>query len=380
MTRDLPSPAALLVRGVRAWIGTGTSTPGAADDSLGALADYIQRHGLLALPADTLERAVVTADHPAYAEIVARRRLGAAIMLRQAADLADIVERLQRAGVRFVITKGQPLSAWLYGDAVFRHCLDIDLLVEKGKREHAARLLQEMGYAGRVPTRAASVVYGGAGCRPMQLDRRAPVDLHWRTWGARFPHVLAAEAVLAGTRRTVVGTTQVPVPRPEHAAVIVLTHVAKHVWYSLESVLSIALLARRSDIDWTEVRRIVTDGGVALAAAAGLRLANDILGIDVPRSFGDLVGLTRTTEIARHGWAALALPPGVFPDGAAESRAHLSWLSSRRDRLRYRLFRAAEPTYAEWAAIRLPPSLAPLYVPIRLTRLALRHAAPIRRS
>jgi hypothetical protein len=158
-------------------------------------------------------------------------------------------------------------------------------------------------------------------------------------------------------------------PCPAHAAALVLTHAAKHLWYALELPFSIAALTIRQDVDWALVSAIMARGGATRAAAAGLKLAAELFGAAIPRPFRAAAADPSADVLCTLAYEALALPPGVFPDRQIERRIHQQSTDRARDRIRYNLLRLVEPTRAEWEWLPLPSPLAPLYPSVRLARI-----------
>ena len=163
----------------------------------------------------------------------------------------------------------------------------------------------------------------------------------------------------------------VRIPSPTHIAALALGHAAKHLWASLELVLSIAHLMRRHDVDWDRVRALAARANAWNGASAGLVLASDIFQCDLPEP---LRTVPRTRTVARLVAAAktfLSMEDVEEAPRLAEFRAHRDALDTRGSRLRYAAWRLLAPSPLEPTWCRLPDGLAPLYVPLRLARLSL---------
>jgi hypothetical protein len=335
-----------------------------------ALPDYARRHGMVAflprvLPAlpdlppgvrDSIEQVV---------------REHAVSTLGNTRDLLTIVRHLTGSGIELVVLKGAVFSAWLYGDAGMRPFVDVDVLVAEGARLNASNALEQIGFARRIPSGAAEAIYAAIGAWPLERANGIRVDLHWRLAAKRFPMPLTAESVLRQAIPVHLGDHVVNAPSPAHATVLALLHAAKHVWYALESILSIALLTRREDIDWTDVHHLVRRAGATRAAAAGLRLARDVFGTPIPDVFAVDARSAAVDRLCASASAALCLPPGTFVNRWLERRAHLAAFDSRIDRMQYDVRRLLEPTALDWDWLPIPAAFTPLYVPLRVVRLAL---------
>jgi hypothetical protein len=362
----LPPAADLLASGVAALLG-GRHT-GAPVDWDAAVPLYAQRHGLVAwLPKIAARTAAVPAAALAAAESMAREH--ALRALTQLGELNAILRPLT-AELPVVILKGPALSAWLYDDACARRFSDFDLLVPRADRDRAAEILESLGFHSALSRDGLHAVYGATGAWPFYREGATGVDLHWRLAARRFQEPVGAEEVFAHSQSMVVGDVTVRVPCAEHTAALVLTHAAKHVWYSLETVMAIAALAKRDDVDWRAVDRLLCRAGGLRAAAVGFALAESVFGVPAPSLFAARARRVTTRQLAS-GYATLSLPPHVFPDRWLLHAAQRATFDRVRDRLAYDLRTLLEPTSLEWQWVQLRAPLTPLYVPLRLVRLAL---------
>jgi hypothetical protein len=347
------------------------------DASIDALPMNAQRHGVVAwLPQTlaTLPNVPARVVQQSHALVQCQAVHG----LERVRQLLEIVQRLRSAGVDAVLFKGPALSAWLYGDPCGRNYSDFDLLVQRADRGRALDTLQALGFAPSMPLDALRMIYASTGAWPLYRRGTCGVDLHWRLTARRFPLPLSADEVRAGATPLTIAGQQVRVPAPTHSAAIVLTHAAKHLWYSIEQVFSIALLTRRPEVDWGAVHALARRGGTLRGVAAGLRVATDLLQIATPPEFAGAVHAPSSTILRDYALAALALPPRTFPDRWQVRDAQRAAFDRLRDRVQYDVRALLEPTTLESEWLHLKGPLTALYVPARLVRLAL--AAVHRRS
>ena len=357
MRIDLPPPVLALIASGRRVLTAPPLHATTSGTSPDVLTDYALRHGMLAWAPDLVR-------HDAVIAHMARS-------LQAVRQLLDIVQRFERNGIAVVALKGPAFSQWLYGDPAARRYNDLDLLVSVETRESARHLLEQIGFQRRIPGAAGDLVYASVGAWPMVHARQLDVDLHWSLASRRFPPPLDPADVMRGAVHVPIGGGIVCAPRPEHAAIITLTHSAKHLWYSLELPFSIAALVGRTDVDWSLVRELAVQAGTLRGAAAGLVLAAELFALDTPAAFRRDIGLADVRDLCRGARTTLALPPGTFADRRLERRLHLLAFDRRADRLLYDVRRLTEPTRAEWEWLSLPSAPAPLYWPARLVRLAM---------
>ncbi|MEO6238444.1 MAG: nucleotidyltransferase family protein [Vicinamibacterales bacterium] len=319
------------------------------------LTEYALRHGMVAWPPAPLTDGVLRTH------------------MTRALQGVRLLEQLTRhftdAAIDVVSLKGPAFSQWLYGDPCARRFGDLDLLVATAQLDPAVRLLRELGFASCIPGRAGELVYAGIGAVTMARGSDHHVDLHWRPAARRFSPVLDAAGVLRQSIEIPFGSGVARIPRAEHGAALALTHAAKHLWYALEQPFAIAVLVRRSDIDWDEVRALMRAGGGVRGGAAGLAIAADLFGIDVPAAFQADTDNPDVRELRRCARLTMGLPPGTFPDRSLERHIHRLSFDRAADRFRYDVRRITEPTRADVDWVRLPQTLTSLYWPLRVVRL-----------
>ena len=344
----------------------------AAPEDWQASATAAERHGMSAWLSAAM-RHWPDAPQIVRDEADAAARAHAVRALQGVAQLSVVVTLLRDAGVDAVALKGPLFSHWLYGDLGLRRFADLDLLVERKDRARALEVLGPAGYhvAGGLSNTAAAVIYAGVGAWPLAHADGFPLDLHWRPQAARFGSPLDSAEVLRDGVVSPLAGRAVRMASPTHAATLTLLHAAKHLWTSLELVLSIAHLMRRDDVDWPRVRALTVKADAWSGAAAGLFLAGEMFECDLP---APLRAVPRPRTVSRlHGAAREFLSMADVADAPrlAEFRAHCAILDTRRSRLRYAAWRLFAPTPLESAWCRLPDRLAALYVPVRLVRLLL---------
>lgn len=332
------------------------------------------RHGLSSL----LHDAVAETDAPGFVKnMSAAAALERTVQgLRGLSEAAHVSGVLQRAGVTTVCLKGPVLSEWLYGTAGFRRFSDLDILVAPRDLTAAHHALQRHGYqlpAGMSVNTARSI-YRGLGAWPLAHAERYPLDLHFRSCHVSFTQTLTAAEVIDESCLPV-GLHGIRMPSPTHVALLLLGHASKHLWCTLEMLLAIARVMKRTDVDWERVRTLAMRSGGWNGCATSLALATELFAVPVPSAAiapADRRSCERLRQAAR---AALVRPDGAFANRWEERRAHRSALDRWTSRLRYDLWRVAAPTRAEWDWRRLPARLTMFYTPLRTTRLAVKAAS-----
>lgn len=372
------SPAApLLVDSGRRSLDAEVALPSAVPRSMwNALPDAAERHGMTAW-VHVAVRSNSEAPPEVRAAIEARARAQHIRALHAVSQLTLLVRSLRSAGIEAVALKGPLLSTWLYGDLGMRRFVDLDLMVERGQRDRALRVLADSGYALRdgLSIATARVVYAGTGAWPLSHPAGFAVDLHWRAQALGFASPMRPREVLRESILTPAAGGDIRIPCATHAACLGLLHAAKHLWTSLELVLSIAHLMRRSDIDWVRVHRLTRRAGAWNACAVGMTLASETFAVEIPAPARRRIRPSGVDSLLRTAMSFLAMPDVAGAPLRAEFRAHCASLDTLRGRARYAAWRLLAPTPLEPAWWPLPDRLAPLYAPVRLLRLAVRRNA-----
>jgi hypothetical protein len=363
MRPDLPAALELLVAAGRLSLDPSRRTAPIATTAAAwdASVHAAQRHGMTAWLAEALRQCPSVPD-AVRAQLETTRRTQAALALKGIADVAAIVTLLRDAGVETANVKGPLYARWLYGDAGARRFADVDLIITRNQRTRAIEALRVDGYrfAAGLSEANARVVYAGVGSWPLVHPTRAPIDLHWMLQAPRFGTPLTSQELLRDSTETMAGGTVVRIPSPTHAAVLTLVHAAKHLWASLELLLSIAHLMRRDDVDWDRLRGLITNADGWTGAQAGLELASDLFDCELPPA---LRGMPQSRNVPRLQSAARTFLSAPYVEDmarGAEFRAHHAALDTWPSRLRYTAWRVLAPTPLEAAWCPLPGWLSPL--------------------
>ncbi len=334
--------------------------------------DAAERHGMSAFLSAAL-RSWPDAPRSVRDLVDGAARIQATRALLGVAQLSSVVTLLRHAGIETVALKGPMFSRWVYGDIGARRFADLDLLVQRKARTRAVEVLEPAGYtiAGGISTSAAAVLYAGVGAWPLDHVDAFPLDLHWQPQAVRFGAPLDSFEVLRDSGLISIAGSDVRIPSPTHAAALTLVHAAKHLWASLELVLSIAHLMRRDDVDWRQVRALTQRADAWNGASAGLALAGEIFECDLPRPLRDLPSPANVPCLERAARMFLSMRDVAGVSRRDEFRAHRAALDTTRSRIGYAAWRLLAPTPLESSWCRLPDGFAAFYVPVRLVRLML---------
>jgi Uncharacterised nucleotidyltransferase len=308
-------------------------------------------------------------------------------------ELLTIIALLERHGICAVPFKGPVLAASAYGDLSLRQFGDLDVVIHERDIPEAGVLLESRGYRPM-----ESWVQTGWGQNATRLRTRVEynrsfaardggcvVELHWAfaepynafhpEKGPLWEHLRWVD--LAGAR--------VRTFAPEDSLLILCVHGARHRWNRLAWICDIAELCHAQPaLDWRRALEEAQRLRVERILFLGLRLARDLLGIDLPGPVLRPIAADRAVEsLANHACERLFCEPGRLhgilerpftTDGISLESARFQFRvrDRLRDRLRYVSYLvqlALTPTREDRELLPLPTPLASLAYLVRPIRL-----------
>jgi hypothetical protein len=322
-----------------------------------------------------------------------RSRLRAAYLsnghqaLALSAELRRLIGAMADEGVRAVAYKGPALAVRAYGHLALRTYSDLDLLVAPDDVPAAARVLEGSGYVSthRFSPAQDAVFRRTDGDYPYHHPHTAAlVELHCHVSSARFCVPLPTAELIARARPVAIGGGEVPAPADDDLFLALCLHGAKHRWSRLEWLAAAAALAQRAELDFDAILTRASGIGAGRTVLLALLLMRDALRITLPRTIDQAIAADPTLPAlaaeARALWLADA-----STDALTHSRTHALEHTSANLRFNYRLREGAAdraryaarwlftPSPEDWAWVRLPGALSPLYRALRPLRLAARY-------
>lgn len=295
--------------------------------------------------------------------------------LQQLAGLQWATGCLDRAGVPWLVLKGLPLGARLFGTPLARDCYDIDLLVPPAAAGDAERALVQGGWDLRKPsfrqTPARVRCYNRFVKDRLFTGPGGVLELHHRL--TRNPHLLPSDfdRLRANAAKVEIGGRRFAALGDEDLLIYLCVHAHLHRWRCLKWVCDVAALAGSMSGDQFRAsvercRRLNTRLQPALATA--LTLCRRHLHVKPPAIEGLSPGGAGAMREARHArrlWNRPAADAGLrrgFPRWMEEMRfagAMAPWRG-----LAHELARLCIAPY-QFDRIDLPDRLFFLYVPLR---------------
>jgi len=293
-------------------------------------------------------------------------------------ELIRIVDHLSYLGIEVMPYKGLALAELVYGDIALRQSGDIDLLI---RPEDFRPVRDAVGKLGYVPhdlfseAEERAQLKSGYECA---FDGAAGPNLLEVQWAIQ-PRFYAIDFDMAGLfeRATTVMVAGQPMKTPcvEDLLLVLSAHAAKHVWGRLIWLCDLARITSLSNLNWNRIRKQAESLGIVRILRVTMLGANRMLGAAIPAA-------AEESGLSADDPATLALVDRLASfiksetPFQVESPAYFRLMMQLRerasDRRRFLTRLVFTPGPSEWAAVRLPQPLFPLYRLVRLSRLAAR--------
>jgi hypothetical protein len=286
------------------------------------------------------------------------------------AQLADILDALERDGIAAIPFKGAVLGAMAHASASVRESRDIDVLVHRGDMSAAVASLRRLGYRPdeTFPSRITDACYESYGQDILFADGRLPVEPHC----AFAPRALCARIDMDGVWRRArpfdLEGRQVCALSLEDTLLLACLHGSKEKWWRLLWVADVAaLIHRHRDIDWEALLARASTAGIRRMVLLGVALARELFESSLPPGIASMIDEDRVcgalvAASVHHLFAADAAVGSVH----RVSSYHLRARERIADRVRYVWRTTTTPQFAHYRMLRLPDALTPAYVPLKI--------------
>jgi len=298
-------------------------------------------------------------------------------------ELNSLLQLFEKHWIAAIPFKGAALAEELYGDIGCREIFDLDVLV---KREDVLMGMDLMTSSGYIPqfefTKDQMFAYLAAHNEIsfVSKERRVIVELQWEIAPRYFGFPVATLGLWNhGGVRSKSGFL---FPPAEELLLMLCVHGAKDLWGQLKWICDVAQLLRvHEDLDWKKTLELAYDSGGRRMLLLGLLLAKDLFDASIPEKIVKEIEFDSTARKL-----ATKVEEGLFRKsngGSGILRSSLFYLKVRerlRDRIRYCADLAMTTTPGDWALLKLPRSLFPLYSLIRPFRLIRKYGIGKRRQ
>jgi hypothetical protein len=300
--------------------------------------------------------------------------------LHLARKLFDVLDLFQAARIPVIPYKGPVLSAMGYGRVGLREFGDLDVWVHP------------WDYRFRVPDLLAKDGWSPAADYGWERSFRHPqrhvvLDVHQSlTHRRNLPFSLGFEEALRHWDEVEVGDRQVRTLSTPYILVTLCVQLAKDAGerdnpLPLIKVCDIAeLLRSHRGLDWMTAVRVARRKGVQRVLSLGLAVATRLLGARVPEEVEQLQRQVPALPSLVHHVEERIFVHGDRPFSRPELLDASTWNAAIRERYRDRsptmiglLQEVLVPNEPEFALVRLPKTLFPLYRIVKPVRLALKY-------
>jgi hypothetical protein len=340
------------------------------------LFDLADRHGVQPLLCQALlsVQESVPPDQTKALQRDFKANLHKALLLSR--ELIRLVDCLSANGIEVMPYKGLALAELVYGDIALRQAGDIDLMIRAADLPQVREVVRGLGYTPHAAlSEAEEREYLKSGYE-FAFDGTAGSNLLEVQWGIQ-PRFYAVDFDMAALfqRALTAKIAGYPVrtPRYEDLFVVLALHAAKHVWGRLIWLCDLARIMNRQQLDWKEVGSQAAELGIVRILRVTSILAHRLLGAPVPTAAEThLPADSDASRLADAIQKCIADEEAYDVESIAYFRLMLRLREKRADRLRFVSRLVFTPGPGEWATVRLPRPLFPLYRLVRISRIAAR--------
>jgi hypothetical protein len=336
--------------------------------------DYVyalaRRHSVVPLVYFQLNANAVPVPPDKLARFKDNYQSNAARNLLLTAELGNVLQSLEAAGIEAVPYKGPALAVYAYGNLMLRRFVDLDILVRKADVSRAKEILMSEGFVCGAPwtsVQQALLLRTQHNLAMSREEGRLVVELHWEVVSGLFASSLQAEEFWGRLSTMTLNNATVKSLATEDLLLSLCVHGSKHLWERLAWICDVAQIMKSQEvIDWDTLFQRAEATGSARMLLLGLSLANNLLDAPLPaqaqsRVESDSVVPGLVSEVSRRLFASGEPMAITIGQSFRFNWAVRSDLSSR---LRYcRLL--LQPTDADIETLPLPRPLSFVYYLMR---------------
>lgn len=277
-------------------------------------------------------------------------------------------------GIQIALFKGPLLAQMAYGEISLRQAGDIDILIYRHHFDEARALLESGGYEmypQLTPSQLASHLNNHCEIQFMRDDWFTMVDLHWDLAPRSFVFGVKADEVMSRLQSVPLAGTMVETFSAEDLVLYQSMHGAKHLWRRLERITSLAETLRSApEINWNVLIDRAANAHATRMLGLGLRLVENFSDVPVPSHVLNALDTDRNLQHMAQRIREQIFTTHGLPESTETNLNNLRIMDRKRDALISALRAIFVPTFPDWQALTLPPSLHSLYYAFRPLRLS----------
>ncbi|HET9479873.1 MAG TPA: nucleotidyltransferase family protein [Pyrinomonadaceae bacterium] len=291
---------------------------------------------------------------------------------------------LKANSIPVAIFKGSVLAQMAYGEISLRQAGDIDVLISRSHFRQARQLLESLGYQmtpSLTDVQLTSHLTSHCEIQFVRDDWLTVVDLHWAMAPKNFVFKVETDELLSRLQAVRVGGTEIETLATEDLILYLSMHGAKHLWRALEWISSLGELLRPAEsIAWDMVIERAEKARATRMLALGLRLAETVSGVHAPPEVLRVVDGDESSKRMARETLSRIFNVSAAAVSSETNLYNLKVMDRKRDALLSALRAIFVPTFTDWSALNLPPSLHPLYYAYRPLRLSKSYGTSIWRK
>ena len=279
-----------------------------------------------------------------------------------------LCRQLKQNGIAAAIFKGSVLSQMAYGDMSLRQAGDIDVLISRRDFARTRQVLESLGYQmspSLTDAQLASHLSSHCEIQFVRDDWFTVVDLHWALAPKTFTFNVDSDELLSRLQTIEIAGAEIETFATEDLIVYLSMHGAKHLWRAVEWISSLGELIRSGEtISWDLVLERAAKAHATRMLSLALALVERVGGT------GIMVDRDQSMERMAHEILSQIFAISGPADSSETNLYNLKIMDRKRDVLISALRAVFVPTFTDWHALTLPPSLHSLYYAYRPLRLS----------
>jgi hypothetical protein len=289
-------------------------------------------------------------------------------------ELFQVMDLLDRAGIRSVPLKGPMLAATAYGNISFRQFCDLDILVHREDVHRAKECLTSEGYVNNFGlSREAedALIRYQKDFQFISPVRGVLIEIHWALEPSRRFRSFNDERVWKRLSQATLEGRVSPNLCPEDSLLYLCLHGANHRWDRLCWICDVArTIERYPELDWQAVLEEAHKLQCRRILLLGLTLASTLLDAPVPAAVADLAATDpQVDKLTALVTEQLFAAPEHVSDLSRSLSFHVMVRESLVHKVQLWARRILIPDALDFRTSKLPPALfflLPLFRPLRL--------------